>query len=692
MNIGRLSTMKPIFGTLAYILALSACSGGGSTPAARSSQSQSAVALSIHIPETTTSSNKRVPKYVSPSTQGMQIADGVHGSGVTSFTTNVDLSSSSASCTAATGGRTCSVSVPAPGASDDFTFTTYDATPSSANFGQATHELGTATVTATIVAGASNVVSVALGGVPMSLKLLVPYGSFYGNAPLTFNLGMQALDADGNIILAGFNTASNGANSETDTYASSISVSLAETNPNGGGDMKLSLNGGAAATQVTVTKTSDSIKATYDGLAPSNYSVSFSATALSVSPNPPASVAVPMFMTAAGAGVFVNGALPSASFQVPTQIETFTLTEAGFTGVYSAQSANLGSANCPTGSYSLDTSQLQATGTFTVTSALNATANAGCTLSVSDGRTTNVTLSLTNAADPILYVPDQATIAIDMYDSITYASVGSFSVHNGNATGGNGYRPVTAALDKVFGRVWVGFDNIPPVGINSIPTGLVQAYQTQTGNSLISSANLQFGSHVEGIAVTTAVNSTLYVNLTGNSTVDIYNVATNTPSANGSIVSNPSPPSAPLSEGMFYDNTSSLLYMAGDTASGQNFAEAYTAANSLNAASTIPQPNPRTDLSFAVAVDDAHKLIYVTNTATNAVDIFSFASAITQVGTIAAPGGGATILGVLLDAHGKLFVSYSSEILVYDTTNNNALLHTIVTSARAYGMAIDPGT
>ena len=66
-----------------------------------------------------------------------------------------------------------------------------------------------------------------------------------------------------------------------------------------------------------------------------------------------------------------------------------------------------------------------------------ATANAGCTVLFGDSLTTTVAMSVTNAADPILYVPDQPAVAIDMYDSITYSSLGSFSVANGNA--GSGY-------------------------------------------------------------------------------------------------------------------------------------------------------------------------------------------------------------------------------------------------------------
>jgi hypothetical protein len=682
---GRRYTMKRTFTTFACILALSACAGGGSTPVSRSAQTQGAVALSIHIPETTTSSNRRVPKYVSPSTQGMQISDSVHGSGITSYTANVDLSSSSASCSATSSGRTCTTSITAPATSDDFAFTTYDVPPSSASFGLAAHELGAATVTTTIVGGASNTVNVALGGVPNSLKLLVPYSTFYASAPLTFNLGMEALDVDNNIILAGFNTATNGANSETDTYASPITITLAEANPNGAGDTRLSLNGGAAATHVTVTKTTDTVTASYDGLAPANYSISLSATAASVSPNPPALTVIPMFIAGSGAGAFVGGASPTLSFQVPNQSETFTVTEANYTGTFSV--VNGFSPNCG-GGISLNTSSLAGSGTsFTIAATNSATVNTGCQVVISDGNSASVTVYVTNAADPILYVPDRSTIAVDMYDSITYGSLGSFSVANGNAT--SGYQPVAAALDQVFGRLWVSFDKTPIPFVNYIPSGLVQAYATTSNNSLISSANLQFGgTTIDGIAASDAGLFQIFVNLSSSAQINVYNISSNTPSPSTTITS------TPLSGGLYYDDATSLLYNAGNVSSYQNFAQAYTTSNTLHAGSTIAPP-ASTDVSFGIAVNDADDLVYVTDTATNTVDIFNYSAGNRQVGTIAAPGGGASILGVLLDAHDKLWVSYSNEILIYNVgiaPNNNPLLHTIVTNAQAYGMAISPGT
>ena len=150
-----------------------------------------------------------------------------------------------------------------------------------------------------------------------------------------------------------------------------------------------------------------------------------------------------------------------------------------------------------------------------------------------------------------------------------------------------------------------------------------------------------------------------------------------------------------MAAGLFYDDATSLLYNAGDTTSGQNFAQAY---NHVEYAERRLDNRPAEflDRPFVRRRRQRYNdLVYVTDTATNAVDIFNYSAGNRQVGTIAAPGGGASILGVLLDSHGKLWVSYSTEILIYNTdvggnANSNPLLHTVVTNANAYGMAIAP--
>jgi 6-phosphogluconolactonase (cycloisomerase 2 family) len=643
--------MRRILGTFVCVFALGACAGGGSTPASGPAQSKSAVALSIHIPETTTSSGKRVPKYVSPSTQGLQVTDSVHGSGTTAFTANVDLSPGSASCIAVTGGRTCTTSIAAPATSDDFTLTTYDAPPSSANFGQAAHELGTATVTTTIVGGSSNTVSVALGGLPASLRLLVPYGSFYGNAALAFSLGMQALDADGNIILAGFNTAVNGANSETDTYASPITVSLTEAHPNGGGDMKLSLNGGPAATQVTVTKTSDAVSAAYDGLAPANYSVSFFATAASVSPNPPASIAVPLFMSGSGAGAFVNGVSPSLPFQLPTLAETFTLAEAAFTGVFTAQSTNLGTANCPAGSISVDTSQIQAAGTFKVTAGVAATANTGCSIRVGDGITASTILSVIRP--PVLYVTNDASAAntVTAYAGNPSGNVTSAPLLTigGANTGLNS--PLAVALDG-NGKMYVVNNNASVTVYAAGANGNVAPIATISG---------RITGLISPLGVAIDANGEIYVaNNTGSGAgfIDVYAAG-----ANGTV-----PPIATIGGGTTGISGPSdvaigpggLIYVTNESSTSVTIYSANPSGNLTGPPlALISGSNTQITSPSGVAVD-ASGNIYVVNSGNNNVLVFAVGSN-GNVAPIAKIGGGSTGLNVptnvALDASGEIYIT-----------------------------------
>jgi len=649
--------MKRTLATFACILALSACSGGGSMPSSQSSQTPGSVALSIHIPETTTSSNKRVPKYVSPSTQGMQITDGVHGSGVTSYSASVDLSASSAACTAVTGGRTCTASITAPATSDDFTFTSYDATPSGANFGQVAHELGTATLTATITGGASNTVNVALGGLPKALALLVPYSTFYGSGPLAFNLGIEALDADGNIILAGFNTATNGANSETDTYASPITVALNEMNPHGGGDTRLSLNGGAAATSVIVTKTTDVVTASYDGLAPLNYALTFAATAASVAPSPPAVPSVPMFMTGAGPGTFVNGVAPMLSFTGSSQTETFTVYEQNYTGTFNANLLTFATTNCPYTAINLNTGSLAGTGTtFTVQSTGIQTVGAGCEINVSDGITASANLFVTRSASlASLYVVNFGNSTVTSYSAGASGNVTSAPLTT--LTGLSS--PVGMAVDG-SGNIYVANETANTVTV--YPPG---ANGPVTPTATIGGGNTGLSSPY-GVAVDSS--GRIYVANYGGGNIAVFAAnpsgnVTSTPIASISTAIN-----GP--EGVAVD-ASGKVYVANNGESAS--VTVYSAYPTLGLVSSIGGGSTGLSAPDGVALDSSGN-IYVSN-GSPAANVLVFPAnppSIYSGSPIATIGGGSTGISlpaaVGLDANGLIYVANdypSSNVLVF---------------------------
>lgn len=273
---------------------------------------------------------------------------------------------------------------------DDFTIATYDVAPSSAGFLNAAHQLGVATLTSiSIVSGLTNTVNVALGGVVSSVHLS-GQPSVYGPAAATFALTVSGLDVDGNTIVAGTNTVTNGTASQTDTYANPITVSVTESG--GSGHAKLSLNGGASQTAVTVTKSSDAVTFNYDGNATGTY---FATVATSASNATGANARVSaLFLSGAGGGTFTGGTNPVVTFSGIGQTETLTLIEPNFGGTFTATLA-APSAACPANSIALNPAGLAGLGnTFTLSAGtVNATS---CVVTVSDG-TSSVQLVATDS-------------------------------------------------------------------------------------------------------------------------------------------------------------------------------------------------------------------------------------------------------------------------------------------------------
>ena len=190
------------------MLLLAACSGGSSsspgTPRATPTGSSGALSVTIRIdvppspPPSAAAKNHKA--YLSPATQSITIS--VNGATPVAQT----LTPSGGDCTAApfSGTPVCTLVASAPPGSDTFTFVTYDGT------GGTGHALSKNTVVATIAAGASNVVSVTLQGVPVGV-VVYPYpgqpnvtGQSGGYTLLGLtpaNFFVEALDATNNFIV-----------------------------------------------------------------------------------------------------------------------------------------------------------------------------------------------------------------------------------------------------------------------------------------------------------------------------------------------------------------------------------------------------------------------------------------------------------------------------------------------------------
>jgi hypothetical protein len=420
--------------------AIGGCSvGGGGTPAATTQNitaqalTTSTVAMAIHIPADPPSAVARSPKFVAQSTLGISISNFVHGSGIASFTASADLSPGSASCTAVVNARNCTITMTAVGGNDDFTIATYDVIPSNANFGSGAHQLGFATLSnITITAGQVNTVNVALGGIPKRVRLLVSQPSVYGPVARTFALGIAALDADGNVIVAGSTSATNGATTLTDTYANPISVSFQE---NGGtGHASLSLNGGVPSATVTVTKSSDAVTFSYDGNAASGYFVVLSAAAGGAVSG--IGTVDSLFVSGGGPGSFTGGLNPTLAFTVTNQPETITLTEPNFTSSFQVF-APAPSANCPPNAIALNTAGLSSNGNSFALTAGGNTAGAGCVFTITDGTSVvqlGVTASVNGSSSTTLPVQNPWLYFTTFVSSLASQAV---APNAGGYTGGN---------------------------------------------------------------------------------------------------------------------------------------------------------------------------------------------------------------------------------------------------------------
>jgi len=207
----------------------------------------------IKVPASTTSAAFRKPMYISPSTKSIAIS----ANGGAAVTAN--LTPGSPGCVAATSNTplTCTVSISAPTGTDTFTLITYDGANGTGN------KLSTATVSALIAPSpAQNVVPVVLNGIVSSIQLVLsnccPPAD---NTPHVIKLTVNAMDADGNVIVGPGN------------YANPITLSDSDTS----GHTKLSttmLNSPTDASAVTVL---------YDG-SPALKSATFCASASGVTP------------------------------------------------------------------------------------------------------------------------------------------------------------------------------------------------------------------------------------------------------------------------------------------------------------------------------------------------------------------------------------------------------------------------
>ena len=390
--------MRRLF-TFAIVLALTACGGGGGggsttpvatpTTAPTTSPASNLVtpqfSLRIPAPGSKTSSTKRSPKYISPSTLSVKITLTSDSAGInpTSITGNPATTSIPAgTCTAG-----CTVpGPPSPPGSDTFTITTYDTSTGTGN------ALSTATTTVTIVAGTANSNAVTLNGIVASIAIAgVPAtNAFAAGTPNSSNLTVTASDADGNTITGTYNNAITV--SDPDTLSDGSSVA-ATTCPAQGTETTV------AASSVSFTSDTSTAKFCYNGIAENPVTLTASATG--------ATGGTASFQPLLSAPAYVTASGTPAGVVSPTtgEIDLFAPSGLGSTG--SVNFAETGwttapfnqllgaaaTAPCSSGgplSTFATLSTAAATGATTITATAASPETPGfCTVYVSDGLTAN---------------------------------------------------------------------------------------------------------------------------------------------------------------------------------------------------------------------------------------------------------------------------------------------------------------
>jgi hypothetical protein len=398
-------------------------------------------------------STVRRPKFISPSTAGIDIQVYAHGGNTIIGESRTDISSGSAACGGQTGTpRTCTISVPAPPGNDDFVAATYDAPPSGNSFASA-HVLGRGVLTATIASGVTNSMTLYISGVINALGYLAPNASLPADGS-THDLGFVLNPADygNNPITAGAN----------DPYQNPISVQLSETG--GSGHVQIVKNGTpTGVTSTTLNYSTDTVAVRYDGGASSGYDVTVTVSSSSVTPE--TLTLSPLFLSSASP-YYTGSGSHTLVFTASGQTATVNLSETGaavattYTATPSGACAGVATASAPSGTPSASS--------FTVTAG---STGGTCTIAVSDGSSTytlNVTLSTTSGS---VVVPGSQT------GPITFAAYSNGAVRgqNGwqsNSCSNNDYNANVVNTSSYPSAQWPG---TPPTKALQIDNSVVQS-------------------------------------------------------------------------------------------------------------------------------------------------------------------------------------------------------------------------
>ncbi len=251
---------------LVAAVSLAACSGGAGAPSNTppipaptvtpgGTNPTAALTLSFQ-PNASHSSTGKKPAYVSPSSTQITVAvNTVNGGAPPSWVTTPVTTALTVgtNCTLSGGTETCTVSVPAPVGTVNYTFAV----------GDGTNVLSTWTGDQTVVQGIANSFGVTLRG--NAATVTVSGSALAANANIgSETLTVHAFDTDSNLIVS------------PGAYNHPITL----TDDDATGVTTLSVNGGTGASSVVVSSPADVVTLNYNGQAVNGFSIAASGTGI----------------------------------------------------------------------------------------------------------------------------------------------------------------------------------------------------------------------------------------------------------------------------------------------------------------------------------------------------------------------------------------------------------------------------
>ncbi|HET9030827.1 MAG TPA: hypothetical protein VFN49_11700 [Candidatus Aquilonibacter sp.] len=206
--------MKRAF-SVALCCALAACGGGGGgspAPPTVTASARAAVQIKIVVPSVpaSASANLRRAMSAAASTKGALFTIYAHGGNSSSpiVQTAVDLTATGGNCTPSGTGRTCTVTFQAPtGNTNDLLVQTIDAAPVNGVISTGNVLSAGTLANINVVAGQANSFSLTLNPVVNAVSLSTTPAFLHTLYPSpthpAFTVNLNALDADGNIIISG---------------------------------------------------------------------------------------------------------------------------------------------------------------------------------------------------------------------------------------------------------------------------------------------------------------------------------------------------------------------------------------------------------------------------------------------------------------------------------------------------------